>query len=964
MPVEPPPPAEPVAPIEEPEAPEEFALPEEFAPLEDLAPAEEPAAPIEAPAALAEEAVAFPEEPAAPLEEEPVAPFVEAVEPAAEVPAPPAEAEEIPEELPEFLEPAEAEAAAGLAAEEALLKPLEGPEEPPSITGDLDQFGVLPEEPSAVEPDLTGLEAPEELEPAPVEEAGPPPSFTTSEPDLTGLETEAGVTASELPDIGGLDELTLPEEGPPAPAQPARAAPAFVRPGRAAARPARRAEPVRRGPPPRAARPVRERPIQGEAVEPAGPGEGAAGAAAIPVGEIQLTDEQFDRLRATLGILPRNLKIAVQDIVAGAVSPTADLAALIGLLVSGAGPREITALAGRITGKRIRIPAAYERKTGLALERERRTFAYAFRENILPLVRVFLLALVGAGLAGVFGTWYVWRPLVAASNYRQGYDQLQAGRYPLANERFARAVKSFQMRRWYFRYAEGFRAKKQYALAAEKYGELLDRWPNDKKAVLDWAAMESRYRASYERANEILQRILGRRPSDYDALLAAGDNYLEWATMENEPSRFEDARLSWAELMKAHGQGDEVLFRMLRYFVRTDDLAGAERLRALFFDRRRFSVDAEAARSLAELGGYLVEKRKLDWVHDILLKASEGAPDLPDVSYQLARFYRAMEQPQNEEAALEHALAQMERSDEPLPLGGVEMQIDAQTRLGEVLYEDKQYLEASSELGKAVALVEKDRQSGVITDATLKRQPMLGRLLGRPYAKRADISYYIEGDLATAGSGYRKAADYGYTGPEIDYKLGYISYAGGNWLAALQSFSVAEEGLAAAAFAAPGDEAVGARAASSPARPPINLLFAQGNAFYRRGDLFAAQGSWMRVLEAVETRLAAINELSPFTRPDHRALLEYRLKANNNLGVATAQLADRTGDRRRTSEALAYLAAAAETADMLARAPETLVATEAKTLPALNMRGVMYPLANFDLQIYKAIPKDLESTTF
>ena len=48
-----------------------------------------------------------------------------------------------------------------------------------------------------------------------------------------------------------------------------------------------------------------------------------AAAAAIPVGDIQLTDEQFDRLRKTLGILPRNLKIAVQDIVAGAASPTA-----------------------------------------------------------------------------------------------------------------------------------------------------------------------------------------------------------------------------------------------------------------------------------------------------------------------------------------------------------------------------------------------------------------------------------------------------------------------------------------------------------------------------------------------------------------------------------------------------------------------------------------------------------------
>jgi tetratricopeptide (TPR) repeat protein len=960
--------AEPEPSPEEEEALVELAAPlEEVTPPEELPPVEEPGAPLEEPAASEELAApeelptpdewpAPEEEPAAPLEET-AAPFLEEAEPVGEPPVP-TEPEELPETPPEFLEPVgtapEAEAEAGPTAEEALLKPLEGAEEIPSLTGDLDQFSVLPDETAPAEPESPVLGAPEDLGPTDVEEISPEIPITTSEPDLSSL--EPGVTHADLPDIGGLDELTLQEEGAPAPAPP--------RTDRTAARPAPRAEQPRRGPPPRVERPARGRPVRAEAAEPAGPGAAPSGAAetAIPGSDIQLTDEQFSRLRRTLGILPRNLKIAVQDIVAGAASPTADLAALIGLLVSGAGPKEIAALAGKITGKRIRIPAAYERRTGLAFEREQRMFAYAFRQNILPLVRLFVLAVVGAGLAGFLGYRFVWQPLSANANYRRGYEQLEAGRYPLANERFARAARAWPMRRWYFRYAEGFKKQEQYALAAEKYEQMLGRWPNDRKAVLDWAAMESKQRMRFEQADEILHRILDRKPTDYDALLAAGDNFLEWAG--EEPTRYEDARLSWAELMKAHGQRDEVLFRMLRYFVRTDNLEEAERLRSLFFDRRRFSVNTEAARSLAELGGYLVDKRQLDWVHDILLKAADGAPDLPDVSYQLARFYHAMEQPRLEEQWLSNALLMMERSDGPHTPRDVGMQIDAQTRLGELYYGEEKYLDASRELRKAVALVDKQVRGGVITAEVRRRQPRLGRLLGRPYAKLADISYYIEGVLADAADGYRTAAGYGYTGSEIDYKLGYISYAGGEWLTALEKFSDAEEGLASAAFAAPGDEAVGAHAASAPGRAPINLLFAQGNAFFRRGDLFAAQGSWLRVLEAVETRLAAIDELSPFTRPDQRALLEYRMKANNNLGVATAQLAGRTGDRRRTSEALAYLASAAETADLLARAPETLVATEAKSLPALNMRGVLYPLANFELQIYKAIPKDLEAASF
>ncbi len=934
------------APEPSPGGSEAHGLPEEFEPSPSEA--EVPAftedietVPSEAPPAPEPE----------PSSDESEIPFLDA----AEAGEPSTGPEEPAEALPEFLGPlpttSEVAEEPGAGAEEALLAPFEGtttdeaPEEPsgeaPSLTGDLEQFSVLPEEPAPAEPDLGPVET--------AEEGGAPAEPPTEiEPDLSGL--EEGVTHSDLPDIGGLDELTLPDELPAAP------------PARPAARTAARAE-APRGAPTRAVRAARAAPRR-ETPGGAAPGGVAGPAPSAPVGDIELSDEQFDRLRTTLGVLPRNLKIAVQDIVAGAASPTADLAALIGLLVSGAGAKEIAALAGRITGKRIRIPAAYERRTGLALEREQRTFAYAFRQNILPLVRLFALAVVGAGLVGFLGYRFVWQPLSANASYRRGYEQLQAGRFPLANERFARATDAWPMRRWYFRYAEGFRQKRQLALAAEKYEQLLGRWPNDRKAVLDWAAMESKQRASYAKADAILHRILDRSPTDYAALLAAGDNFLEWATQEGDPQRFESARLSWTELMKAHGQGDEVLFRMLRYFVRTDDLAEAERLRAMFFDRRRFAVDTEAARSLAELGGYLVDKRHLDWVRDVLLKAAAGDDALPDVPYQLARFYRVTEQPSQEQSALEMALTLMEKQTDAFGIREAGMQIDARTRLGEMFYGQQKYLDAARELRAATALVKRQVDGGVISAEARARQPRLGRLLGRPFAKLADVSYYIEGDLATAADGYRSAAAYGYTGPEIDYKLGYIAYAGAQWLAALGSFSMAEEGLAAAAFAAPGDEAVGARVASAPGRVPINLVYAQGNAFYRRGDLFSAQGSWLRVLEAVETRLAAISELDPFTRPDHRALLEYRMRANNNLGVATAELAARTGDRRRTSQALAYLAAAAEIADLIARSADTLVASEAKSLPALNMRGVLYPLADFVLQIYPAIPKDLEATTF
>ena len=144
----------------------------------------------------------------------------------------PPNARSSPRRLPEFMEPigpaAEAETEAGPTAEEALLKPLEGAEELPSLTGDLDQFSVLPDETAQAEQERPVPEAPEDQGATAVEEIGPEAPFPAAESDLSSL--EPGVTHSDLPDIGDLDELNLPEEEsrprlPPGPSAPNRAPP-------------------------------------------------------------------------------------------------------------------------------------------------------------------------------------------------------------------------------------------------------------------------------------------------------------------------------------------------------------------------------------------------------------------------------------------------------------------------------------------------------------------------------------------------------------------------------------------------------------------------------------------------------------------------------------------------------------------------------------------------------------------
>ena len=782
--------------------------------------------------------------------------------------------------------------------------------------------------------------------PMEAEDLAPPPAAAPEgEAEQPGMESLGEESLGDL----NLDEFTLPES-----------AEQFRAPGRAPVAPA--------PPPPRA--PTRPSPTPRPSARPAA----AATSEELPgaEGEIELSPEQFARLKKALEALPRNLKVAVQDLIGEGKAVGADLSKLISLLLGNASAQEIGALAGRISGKRIRIPAGYEKKTGVAFEAEQRTFAYAFRENILPLVRVVVLTILIGGLLGFFGYSYVYKPLYAFSNYRAGYVQITNDRFTLANERFARAVSVWPMKGWFYRYAEGFADKRQYVLAEEKYDELLRRFGDDRKGILDYARMESTRLADYEKADTLLKRILDRAMYDYDALLATGDNDMEWGG--KVPAKLDAARLSYATLIEKYGVKDDLLFRMLRYFIRTDMGEEVERLRVYYASRPEVRVDPEA---FAELGGYLVDHRRLEYAQDVLFRADKVKPGLAEVHYNLARYYRIVKSTSDEKLALDAVLRSLKNTD-PLTVRRLTIEIDTYTRRGELYYRSGELIAAEKDLQTAVSLVEQNQRMKLIGKE---------RIFGRPYAALGDLYYYVQGDLANARVQYQNAIANQLSDPGLSYKIGFIQYAGHDYKDALASFASTEDQsaypggsdemasgppgetapaagsaqAAAASPAVPAAPAVLASPAPPPGQVPLNLLFALGNCFFQRGDYFAAQGYFLGLLDRLELKKAAIGNLLPLEVPEHRALMDNLVKVNNNLGVTMIRLSERTGDRRKRSEALVYLTAAAQIADSLARAPDTVRRSETRSLPSLNMKGILYPTSNFVLQIFQDLPKDLQA---
>ncbi len=114
----------------------------------------------------------------------------------------------------------------------------------------------------------------------------------------------------------------------------------------------------------------------------------------------------------------------------------------------------------------------------------------------------------------------------------------------------------------------------------------------------------------------------------------------------------------------------------------------------------------------------------------------------------------------------------------------------------------------------------------------------------------------------------------------------------------------------------------------------------------------------------MQSRRASLGLLHPEDRADDRAFLDMLAKVDNNLGVTMERLAEKTGDRRRRSEALVYLSASNEIAASLARSPETVKRSEDRALPSLNMQGILFPVRGFVPQIYSDLPKDFESVAW
>ena len=649
-----------------------------------------------------------------------------------------------------------------------------------------------------------------------------------------------------------------------------------------------------------------------------------------------LSDEQYKVFLANLAEYPLNVRLAFEDfIVQDEFTDDAEFE-IIEKILNKAPARQVAGMLEKMLDTSIPIPRDFEHRTAAEYEAYKKSLSYQLRNKIIPGVLLgLLLTIVGWGLIK-FTDYCIYRPLKANSLYKQGYALLQADEYPQAEMRFEEAVKKRINKKWFFRYARGYREHKQYQRAGKMYQNILRYFKHDKMAGLEYADMELNDLANYERAEEIVRReVLDYHINDADGILMLGDVFLEWGT-EKDPAKLELAREQYATLIQLYKPTDLYMSRMMRYFIRTDNLREVIQMQKNF-EKREKSLSSD---DWAELSGYLLDKYygslapseeylryEIEGLRGLLLRAVKTNPDNPIAQYNLAKYFLKTNETASIESTLQRAIEKF-NTVPSMKKRDLYKYIDSYRLLGEHYIETTDYLQAQEQFAEGISLFTTERDN-----AGFEGTPAIGKL----YEDMGNIKYTISGDYDDALFNYKYSVELENDSPSIRYRIGYIQYKKKNYMEAL------------GAFMKSGDGNVKER----------NLMLAMANTLYLRGDEYAAQGYYDQLLDELDEKISENGLVLPQSSVKDYDLVNTYLYASNNYGVTLYKLAKRTGNSALNAQAMVQLSQSVRAWDALTRNQETMVRLEGSNLAEQNIKYITHPIPEFEPSIYTDISKTL-----
>ncbi|MCR4713404.1 MAG: hypothetical protein K5751_03385 [Treponemataceae bacterium] len=654
----------------------------------------------------------------------------------------------------------------------------------------------------------------------------------------------------------------------------------------------------------------------------------------------ELSEEEYKTFKENLKGYPLNLRIALQEIIVNPDFTDETIMKIIDMVLSRTPARTLANYLEKesLVDYAIPVPANFEKRTVSEYEEYKKSLEYRLKNRIIPIAIVSVISMLFIGLFSFLIARFVVRPVKAEMLYKEGYTLIENGLYPQSEVKFNEAVYYKAKKSWFYKFARSYSDHKQYERAGAMYERLVHQYDYEKKAGLEYARMELDELSDYAKAEEITRRyVLDHHINNADGMLLLGDIFLEWAT-NNDSSKFEDARVAYADLMSIYGQTDQYLSRMMRYFIRTDQIREVLPLKSYFYPQ--IEKDVLEGQDLVELSGYLLDKlfgyltpadeylrSSIEDVRDLLEQAVFKAPEIPESTYNLGRYFVETDNTEAAVAVLEESLgvfAAAEKKTHPRILRN----INAYRLIGELKTDDQLYLEAERMYVSGIDMfTSEQKRSGLASDENV----------GILYSDLADLDYFISGDFDSALLNYQYSVDNHNDTPSIRYKMGYINYVNGNTGEALDSFikTITDQ---------PSER---------------NTLFALGNTLVMRDSTSAAQGYYEKLIDLLDREKETAGVLYPQLREEQGALVEMYMKTANNLGVTLSRLAKRNSNSMYNARAMSLLTESTRAWDALTRNQATMIRLEGTNLAAQNLKYLTVPNSPYEPEIYTAIPRVL-----
>jgi len=650
-----------------------------------------------------------------------------------------------------------------------------------------------------------------------------------------------------------------------------------------------------------------------------------------------LSDAQYKQFLANLGEYPLNVRLAFEDlIVQDEFTDDAEFE-IIEKILNKAPARQVASMLEKMLDTSIPVPRDFEHRTAEEYEAYKKSLSYQLKNKIIPGILVGIVMMFVAFGLFQFSKNCIYKPLKANSLYKQGYALLQADEYPQSEMKFDEAVKYRINKNWFFKFARGYREHKQYQRAGKMYQNILYCFRHDKAAGLEYADMELNDLANYQRAEEIVRReVLDYHINDADGILMLGDVFLEWGT-EKDPEKLELAREQYATLIQLYKANDLYLSRMMRYFIRSDNLRQVIQMQKTFEQKKEKSLCSE---DWAELSGYLLDKYygplapsdeylryEIEGLRKLLLTAVKTDPENPIALYNLSKYLIKTGETNAIESTLQTAIEKF-NTVPAMKNRDIYKYIDSYRLLGEYYIGTTDYLQAQEQFAEGISLFTIERDN-----AGFAGTPSIGKL----YEDMGNIKYSISGDYDDALKNYKYSVELENDNPSIRYRIGYIQYNNRNYGEALGSFMKS------------GDGNIKER----------NLLLAMANTLSLRGDDYAAQGYYDQLLDTLDLQIAEQGMVFPQKNIKDYDVVNTYLSASNNYGVTLYRLAKRTGNSALNAQAIVQFSQSIRAWDALTRNQETMVRLGGSNLAEMNIQYITHPIPEFEPSIYTEISKTL-----